>query len=460
MGKLVKKPENPAALGTQPIPRLVLRFAGATFVALVLNSIYTLTDTLFVSWGVGDNAMGGVSIVFPFVVLQGAISTAVGSGAASLVSRKLGAGKPEAAGEVTCNAMFVFYSTAIVITVLGLICMDPLLGWMGVTPELSAYARAYFFILLAGNVFSTGFSNIMRAEGKMRYAMLIWVIPISINIALDAVFILALGWGVKGSALATVLSQFISFSMSVLFFLKFTSQRFRGAKIRIRRIGEILAIGLPSLVQMGSLSAATVLLNQLLGSVGGTLGINTFAYISKVVTFGIVPFTAVAQALAPVVGYNFGNGNRTRVKHAVSFSLLVSCGYAAVAFLVIEAVPGSLIGLFTGNAELIAQGAAGLRVVGLALLFMPLPMLAGAACQAMGKKLWALLMYASNMVFLIPVALLLARFWGMQGVWWAYVLANLLSCVIAAAYLFWLQKGKKRGRAKQKRRKTNADMVK
>ena len=118
------------ALGEEAIPRLVLRFAATTLAALLLNAVYTLTDALFISWGVGENAMGGVSVVFPFVILQGAISTALGGGAASIISRKLGEGKKQEAGEVTLNAMLAFYSSAILITILGLALLNPLLEGM------------------------------------------------------------------------------------------------------------------------------------------------------------------------------------------------------------------------------------------------------------------------------------------------------------------------------------------
>ena len=165
--KRIGSPSATAALGEEPVPRLVLRFAATTMAALLLNAVYTLTDTLFVSWGVGENAMGGVSVVFPFVILQGAISTALGGGAASIISRKLGEGKKQEAGEVTLNAMLAFYSSAILITILGLALLNPLLEVMGVTGELLPYAKQYFTILLAGNVFSTGFSSIIRAEGKI-----------------------------------------------------------------------------------------------------------------------------------------------------------------------------------------------------------------------------------------------------------------------------------------------------
>lgn len=432
---MADKKDKTLALGSEPIPRLVLRFSATTLIALLLNSVYALTDALFVSWGVGDNAMGGVSLVFPFVLLQGAIASAVGSGAASIVSRRLGEGNPAAAGEATRSAMAAFYSTAVITSLLGLLLLEPLLRGMGVTQELYAPARQYFIIILAGNVFSTGFSSIIRAEGKMLYGMLIWVIPISINIALDALFILGLGWGVAGAALATVICQAVSCGMSVLFFLKFSTQQFRGTKVRLRRIGEILAIGLPSLVQMGSLSAMSVLLNNVLGSVAGTLGVTVFAYISKIISFGIVPFTAAAQALAPIVGYNHGSGRKDRAQKAVTFCIAISASYAAAALLCAQLLPRQLMGIFTNNAEIIALGAAGIRVISLALLFMPLPMLGGAAFQAAGNKTWALLLYAASTALMIPLALLFGKSWGISGVWWAYTAANFGATLLAGGRL-------------------------
>lgn len=431
MSDTANKKKNGTALGSEKIPRLVLRFSSATLAALLLNSVYTLTDALFVSWGVGTNAMGGVSVVFPFVVLQGAVASAVGSGAASIVSRKLGEGKNGEAGETTLNAMFVFYSTAILTSVLGLVLMNPLLNIMGVTAELFPFARQYFLILLAGNIFSTGFSNIIRAEGKMLYGLLIWVIPISINIALDALFILGFGWGVTGSALATVICQFVSFCMSVLFFTRFTTQSFSGVKIRLRQIFDIIAIGLPSLIQMGSLSIISALLNNLLGSAGGTLGVTVFAYINKIISFAVMPFTAFTQALAPIVGYNFGVGSAERVKKTIRFCLLLSFIYAIAALVAIQLFSQKLIGAFTNDTEIINLGAGALKTISFALIFMPLPMLAGASFQAMGEKLRALIMYAATLIFMVPAAFILSTKAGINGIWQAYTAASAAAAALA-----------------------------
>ncbi len=427
----LKEESKAERMTTQSIPKLVLSFAATTLIALILNSVYNLTDALFVGWGVGDYAMGGVSVVFPFVILQGAVSTAVGGGAAAIVSRKLGEQKYDEAGEVTVNAMFVFYITALIVTVLGFALMNPLLQLMGITGDLYAYAKEYFVIILAGNVFSTGFSSIIRAEGKMLYGLLIWVIPITINIVLDAVFIFALDMGVKGSALATVICQIISFIMSVLFFARFSEQIFKGARLRLRRIAEIAGIGFPSLVQMGSLSVITVLINNVLRDVCGTLGVTTFGYMSKLITYALVPFTAITQALSPVVGYNFGAGNSGRVKQAIRFSAALGFAYAAVALVFVESIPEYLMMIFTQDKQIIDLGADGMRIIAAALPFTPLPMLIGAALQAQGKKLWSLLLYASNLIFLPLPLFLMGKYLYVDGVWWAYVIASACSTLLA-----------------------------
>lgn len=440
MSAETSKANKAASLGEGSVPSLVLRFAATTFAALLLNSVYSLTDALFVSWRVGENAMGGISLVFPFVVLQGAISTAVGSGAASVVSRKLGEGDPRAAGESTQTARAVFYLSALLISIIGLLFLDPILAFMGATTELYLPAKQYFTILLLGNVFSTGFSSIIRAEGNMLYGLLIWVIPISVNIGLDALFILAFNWGIQGSASATVFSQFLSAMMSILFFRKFSVQDFKNARPRLKTAGEILAVGVPSLVQMGSLSLATLVLNRVLSETGGTAGVNAFAYISKILTVAVLPFTAVAQAVAPIAGYSFGAGQAKRVLKTFRFGLLLSFLYALLAFGILCAAPTTFLRLFTDNAGVLETGTAGLRVIAVSLWFLPLPLLFASVLQAEGKKLWALILFGAAAVLLLPIAWLFAKKFGVPGVWWAYVLSNAAASLLAAGKLIMTQR--------------------
>ncbi len=423
-------------LGTQKIWKLVFSFSVTTLAGFILNSLYTLTDALFVSHAVGDNAMGGVSLILPFTILQGAISTTVGSGASAIVSRKLGENKPHEAGQITFNAMLAFYSTAIITTVLGFIFTNPLLKILGCTGELEAYAREYFTIILLGNVFSTGFSSIIRAEGKMLYGLLIWVIPISINIALDALFILKLGMGVKGSALATVICQFTSFSMSMLFFTRFTTQKIKGAKPSKKDIGEIVAIGLPSLIQTGSLSIMSALFNNVLSKVSGELGVNAFAYISKLITFGIAPLTAFSTALIPIAGYNFGAKRFDRVKSTLSLCIKADIIYSLAATAFVLVFSEKLIGIFTNSSEIITLASHGLRIIVFSLLFSCLPTLTGSYYQAIGKKAEAYIMFLSTLIFSILLLIVLPKILNLDGIWLSYTSASALSTLLSLFFVF------------------------
>ncbi len=417
-------------LGTEKISKLVLEFSLTTLAGFVFNSIYTLTDALFVSHAIGDNAMGGVSLILPFTLLQSAIATTVGSGASALVSRKLGENKPQEAGQITFNAMLMFYTTAVITTILGFAFMNPVLKILGCTGELEAYAREYFTIILLGNVFSTGFSAIIRAEGKMLYSLLIWVIPISINIGLDALFILRIGMGVTGSALATVICQFTSFCMSMLFFTRFTTQSFKGVKPNKNDISQIVAIGFPSLIQTGSLSVMSALFNNSLSRIGGELGVNAYAYISKLVSFGIAPLTAFASALMPIVSYNHGAKKYERVSETVKFCIKASIIYAVVAIALVLTLSQQLIRIFTDSADVVLLASQGLRIMAFSLLFTSLPMIIGVYYQALGKKIRAYVMFLSTLVFSILLLAILPSFTGINGVWLSYTLASILSAIL------------------------------
>lgn len=413
------------------ISSLVLRYSLTTFAALLFSAMYNLVDTLFVSRGVGDAAMGGVAIVFPFMIIQSAIAQTVGGGAASIVSRLLGKKGNARAGAVTLNAMAVFYISAVLVSAIGFAFMNPILSLLGATPDLLPYAREYLTIVLVGNVFSTGFSSIIRAEGKMTYALLIWLIPTAVNIVLDAVFIFALDMGVRGAALATVLCQCTSFVMSLVFFKRLSCQSFVGARLTGKTVKEIVGIGLPTLVQMGSLSVVTLLINNCLGNVGDSVGITAFAYIGKIITFAIIPFTAVSQALSPVAGFNHGAGNDTRVNKAVRFSFKVCLIYAAFACLVGAWIPDRLLSVFTDSAAVIAFGAQALQIISFSVLFAPFSMLGGTAFQAIGKKSAALIMYALNLLFLIPILFFMQQHFGVNGIWWAYLISNVLAAFVS-----------------------------
>lgn len=423
------------AMATEKIPKLVMSFSLTAFVSLFFNAVYNLVDALFVSRGVGDNAMGGVSIVFPFMIIQSAIAQTVGGGAASIVSRLLGKQKAQESGEVTANAMAIFYISAVIVTVLGFIFMNPILSVLGATEDIYPYAKEYFTIMLLGNVFSTGFSSIIRAEGRMTYSLLIWLIPTAVNIILDGVFIFGLEMGVKGAALATVLSQFVSFLMSMFFFVKLSCQNFKGAKLKLGIMKDIITTGLPTFIQMSSLSVMTMLMNKMMSITGGTIGVNAFSYVSKITTFLLVPFNSLTQATAPIIGFNYGANSKSRVKDTVKFSVVVSTAFSVVALAVMPLISKYLIMIFTESTELVTVGAKGLNIISFSLPFTAILLIAGSFYQAVGKKKTSLFLNISPIIFLIPCIIILSKLWGVDGIWWSFVFAYISSFAVTIAVL-------------------------
>ena len=418
---------------TESIPKLILNYSAATFFALFFNELYNIVDTVFVSRGIGDNAMGGVSIIFPFMLIQGAISQTVGSGAATIVSKHLGSKKYEEAGKTTINAMLAFYGISIIITVTGLILINPLLKLFGATSDIMPYAKEYFTVILLGNVFSTGFSSIIRAEGKMLYSLLIWLIPTAVNVSLDAVFIYKLNMGVTGAALATVICYFTSFMMWIIFVKKFSVQKYTKAKPDLKIMTKIVSLGIPMLLQLSSISILFTFINKILSSIGGTMSINTFAYVSKIIGFAVVPFNAVTSAVSPIISYNYGAKSIKRIDKSFNFSVIFCEAYAVIAFVAAFTLSDNILSIFTDNAEIINQGVAALKALSLALPFLPVVLSVGIYFQATEKRLNAFLTNIWILIFTFIFVFIFVKLIGIHSIYYAVSAACLCACIAAIA---------------------------
>lgn len=416
---------------TANIPKLILKYSASTILALFFNELYNIIDTLFVSRGVGDNAMGGVSIIFPFMLVQGAISQTIGSGAATIISKQLGKQNYNKAGTITVNAMFLFYAISIIITALGFIFMNPLLKLFGATEEVMPFAKEYFTIILIGNIFSTGFSSIIRAEGKMVYSLLIWLIPTAVNIALDAIFIYVLHMGVKGAALATIICYFTSFIMWLFFIKKLSVQKLSLSKPNVKIIKNIITLGIPMLIQLGSVSVLFTLINKVLSVNGGTLGINTFAYISKIISFAVVPFNAVAAAISPIISYNYGFGSYKRAKKAVNSSIIICEFYTIIGMIIAFTLSTNVLKIFTDNNEVINQGTNALKTLALSMPFLPVTLTVGTYFQATEQKRKAFLTNSLLLITAFILILIFVNILGINSIYFAVSAACLLSCILS-----------------------------
>lgn len=431
--------EQIAALGTEPMGRLLLRTCAQTTVSVGVFGIYALTNTFFVARGVGPAALAAVNLLAPVLLAVGAVSTAVGAGGASLVSRSLGRADPAAAARAAGNAFVVFWVCAAAVGAAGLLTLGPLLSLLGATDGTRGYAHDYGQILLAGTLTSTGFSSLMRAEGRMRFSTLQWVLPVVTQMCLDPLLIYGCGLGVRGAALGTVGGQTVSAAMSVWFFFLQRARPYRVTLADLRPHGptlrRLLGVGVPSFLVGSGATVVAGLANSRLVAVGGPLAVACFALCGRVGTFAAMPQTGIAQALQPLVGYNAGRGLAARAEQATRLALRATVGYGCAVCAVLLCAAGPVVSLFTGDPALHARAVGALRLLALVHPCAGVAPLVCARFQALGRPRPAYLISVAAVVAVrVPLLFALGRF-GTRGVLVSFPVAELATALLALLVL-------------------------
>lgn len=437
--------DSAEALGTQPVGRVLWHTCSQTTLSVGVYGIYALTNAWFVAHGVGETALAAVNLVAPLLLFSGAVSTTVGVGGASLVSRSLGARRPADAAQAAGNAFVVFWTVAIAVTVIGLLALDPLLAVLGASGDTLAYARPYAMVIIAGSVFSTGFSALVRAEGRLRFSTLLWVVPVLVQIVLDPLLIFGLHLGVTGAALGTVGGQITSAAMSVWFFFLQRGRLYRIRAVDLRpqwrMIGSLLGIGAPSFLAGLGATLLVVLINANLAAntvVGGAVALAAFAVCSRVQTFVAMPQTGITQGVQPVVGYNHGQGSDGRVSRARTLALRATTIYGVLTCLVVLAAAEPLVRVFVTDAETVTIATQALRIIAIAFVFSGIAPLVSAYFQAIGRPSPSYAISIGTLVAIkVPVVALLAST-GLAGIWASIPAGEALSAAAAVLILrFW-----------------------
>lgn len=422
-----------------PVGRLIWQMSGPSVIGVMAYNLYNVFDTVLVSQGAGTDAVGGVAVSFPLFLFLSAISSTLGSGAASVISRALGEGDREKAAKTAANTFLLFYIAAVSVTVFGLLWLDELLVFMGVTDTLMPYARAYTRIILLGAVTSTGFSNLIRAEGDSRYAMYIWVIPMGANILIDCALIFILKMGVTGAAVGTVAGQGISMAMSIWFFYISGKSahhfRLRHFKPDLSVIGEVAGIGVPSFLQLIGQSVSMVIVNQFLRRYGGDLAISSYGIAYRIVLFFLFPIQGLSQGLQPVIGYNKGAGHPKRVVQALRISSVTAGIYGIGAYLVTILFAEIFMRLFTSDSAVIEMGTHILIIVNASVLFSGIQYMQTTYFQAVGEKMISLVMALfSQLLCFIPVLMIMSSVSGLEGIWYAFPVSAMISLFLSGMF--------------------------
>jgi putative MATE family efflux protein len=429
-------------LAKDKIGPLLVKLSLPAIVGMLVHAVYNTVDTIFVGQWVGTLGIGAISVVLPIVMLIMAVTQTIGIGGASIISRRMGAKNMEAMGLTLGNMVLLTVLLGVVVQMVGVFALTPLLRIFGTTEALLPPAGQYAqIILLSGPLmtFSMVANEAVRAEGNAKMAMLTMTAGAVLNIILDPIFIYVLKMGIRGAAVATVISMALSSTLLLVYFISGRSEipfRLHYMRFKMKIIKEVLSVGSSAFVRVGAMSFMVALLNHTLSHYGGDIGIATFGVIFRVLSFIFMPIMGLTMGLQPVVGFNYASRQFPRVRQSIKLTFMASTIVATTGFFVVLFFPEAIMRMFTKDPGLVASGRNALR---LCVFFLPLAgcQVVGAAFfQALGKAVPALLLSLSRQVLvLIPLIVFLPRFYGLNGIWLSFPVADLTTFIITMAFV-------------------------
>ncbi len=430
----------------EKIPKVLIKLGVPTMVGMMVSALYSVVDAYFVGW-LGTSQMGAVSIVFPIVQIIVGLGMTFGSGAASYISRLLGEGNVDQANRTASTALFSSLVIGVVSIVISLCFLDNILVALGATETILPYAREYALIYISGailNIINVTMNNIITAEGRAKLTMISMLIGGGLNVILDPLFIFPLGFGVRGAAIATVVSQaattclYLWFILSKKGYLRFSSRLFTFSGTIY---GEVFKVGVPILV-FQILTSAAMGLSNTAASVYGDSAVAAVGVVTRIMTLGTYVVFGYMKGFQPVAGYNYGAKNYDRLNEATKVSLKWATIFCATVALLIIIIPKQIISLFSENDRaLIDIGVRALRANGIIFPLYGFQMVYMALFLAMGRgKEGGLLSISRQGLFFIPAILIMPHLFGLEGVIWAQPSADLLSVVLTAVLALGLNK--------------------
>lgn len=429
-------------LGEEAILPLLFRMALPATVAMIINALYNVVDTIFVGHGVGPLAIAALSIIFPLQMLVSSFAQAVSVGAASITSRRLGAKDPEAAARATGTAYTIIVATTFLIIMALIIFKEPVLRLFGATDEIMPYAIDYISIVGPGFFFfalGMGASNLIRAEGNARSSMIGMAIGAITNIILDPILIIVMGLGVRGAAIATIIGQFLS---CVYFFSLYIRKKSHIPIVRTHLkpdfslIPEMAILGVPVFVQSAGMSILQLAVNNTLGTYGGNDAIATYGMISRLFSIVIFPIVGISQGFQPIAGYNYGAKRFDRVKSSLRLAILVAFLTSLIGYFIMMLAPQFCMALFGAEGALRMESARVLRIMGLGIPLAAIQITGSIYFQSVGKPNESFILGISRQfLILLPLILILSRFCGTSGVWISFPISDVMSMLITVILL-------------------------
>lgn len=432
---------GPADFGTKSIRGLLIKQSVPASLGILSATVNILIDTIFVGRWIGPLAIAALSVVTPLIFLIASIGMAIGVGGGSVLSRALGSDDKEKALATFAHQLAITFLAASLFVIAGLFFAQEMLFAFGARGDIMAPAKTFFLPVLLAVPFQAlammG-NNVIRAEDKSKHAMIAMIISAAANLIFDFLFINMLKMGIAGAAYATAISLFSSFAY-VLWFFVFRSElrlRLRHFMPDIKLTKEILSLSLVTFARQGVIGLLALILNHTLFDQGGEQAVTVYGIVSRLLMFMLFPVQGITQGFLPIAGYNYGAGKYGRVRTSIFTAIKYAGALAILVFIVIFAFPGLIVSAFTTDAKVVSETPGALRWVFAASPIIAVQLIGAAYFQAAGKATKALLLTLSKQgFFLIPLILILPRFFGLFGVWISFPIADILSTIVTALFL-------------------------
>ena len=431
-------------LGTAPVGRLLLRLGLPGMVSMFIMTLYNITDTFWVA-KLGSNAIAAITIAFPYQMLLVAIGVGSGAGFASLISRRFGQKLSEETNHIAGQVFPITFGFGLLFCFFTTFFADTMVRISGGTPDIHEYSRIYLTIIGFG-VFFVFFSmmsnNILRGSGNTIAPMIFMGTSAIVNMILDPLLIFGIGffpaWGVKGAAIATLISQAMGFLANCIYLLYFSGYRIRWKFLRpdFAILSGIYQVGLPTLTMQLVGAFIILFVNRLLNSYGAS-AIAAFGLVFRLFSLIIMPTAGLAQGLLPIVGYNYGALQLHRLWRAVRLATLGSFCIIGFGFILLQLFPAFWIRLFTQEENFLPLAIHATRIATLALPLVGPPFMWITTFQGLGKGRAAMFISLSRqLLLLLPLLIVLPKFFGLNGIWMSLPIADALAFLIAGIWIW------------------------
>ena len=441
-------------LSEKPVFSLLLQYAIPAIVAMVASSLYNIVDGIFIGQGVGAGAIMGLAITMPIMNLSAAFGAMVGVGGSTLLSVKLGEKDYNFAAKILGNVITLNCIIGIGLGAVMLLFLDPILRFFGASDYTIPYARDFMVIVLIGNVFThlfLGLNAMLRSSGKPKKAMKATIMTVIINIALAPLFIFVLHLGIRGAALATVLSQLIVLLWQFKLFSspdELIHLRRDTYRLERRIVTGSLSIGLsPFLINLCA-CIVVIIINKQLVSYGGDVAVGAYGIANRMMFFFVMVVIGINQGMQPIAGFNFGAKHYTRLNQVLKYAITIATGIWIVGFIVCVLLATPVASAFTNDEELLKEAAHALRVMNLVVPIIGFQMITIGFFQSIGKAgISIFLSLTRQLLFLVPLLLILPNFFGLEGIWYSVPIADGTAAITAAIVLIYhMRKFKMRGK--------------